>query len=357
MTATELDALVSCADPIRSLNDLNSDFLPRAVQRLNAYAMPNRMRVFDTDPLPRNQRNLTDFRTRVGNLLEWELANALRDVLLLDNQDQWRLMNVVANRFPDLEFRGIGGQRGLRLEVKAVDVIAEEKAANFDTLLKDIRAGGDFVVVLVWQWQYEATSASRFPFVICAVALDANTLAKIRDSYWLAQPPPGTLTARQGFDIRFAVNCSGANYNQEEGNVGKLMRLAEESFRPQFPPELVATETFRDYLDLKNRIISEGLREMSEILGRAWGGSRKEASVNGSDFTAVYERAGATLLIRGGASMPTYAAAAKEARHLSNCAAVVILSGKFTWGVYRPSGERLGKGRKPDEARNLLENL
>jgi hypothetical protein len=357
MTALPIDALVSCAEPSESLKELNADVLPKAVQRLNAHALPNRMRVFDTDPLPTNQRNLTDFRTRVGNLLEWELANALRDELLIESQGEWRLMNIVANRFPDLEFRSLRGQRGLRLEIKAVDVTAEEKAANFDTLIKDIRAGQDYVVVLVWKWKRDLTTASRFPFVICAVALEASVLAKIRDSSWLSQPPPSTRKARQGFDIRFAVNCSGDNYNQEEGNLGKLMRLAEASDRPHLLPAACGTDTFREYLGLKDRIIIEGLREMADILGVAWGGALEGASVANASFRAIYEKAGARIVINGSASMPAYAAAVRCAKDVANCVAVVLLNGKFAWRVYRPTGERLGDGQKPGEAKTLLENL
>lgn len=43
----------------------------------------------------------------------------------------------------------------MRIEVKCLQSMAEEKSANFDTLIKDINPQTDFVVVFLWEWDYK----------------------------------------------------------------------------------------------------------------------------------------------------------------------------------------------------------
>ena len=55
-----------------------------------------------SDVVPANQRNLTDVRTRMGVLLEYELGKAITHLLTEEVRKKLSLTYVIANRFPDL---------------------------------------------------------------------------------------------------------------------------------------------------------------------------------------------------------------------------------------------------------------
>lgn len=357
MTSEEILRCLRGADRAAAFEYLNSELLPRAVERMNRDALPVRLAVFDTDRLPSNQRNLTDVRTRVGNLLEWELGLAVGIEAAVHVNDQLRLVYVVANRFPDFEFRGIDGSRGLRLEVKAVDVVAEEKAANFDTLLKDIRAGCDYVVTMIWRLHRPNGALLRFPYVECAIALDAEHLAKMRDIYWLNTPPPTAASARQGFDLRFPINCSGDAFNKEEGNAGKLMRLFDPRFEKYLPDEIRRSPTLPKYFQLRERIVQGGFRQIAGRLGGAFGGVRVAENFTGTGASIVFERGGRHLVILGDAEKPSRATALAVGGAHRPVAAVLVLNEKFQWSAYREDGVRLGEDRKPEAAERLVRSL
>ena len=135
--------------------------------------------------------------------------------------------NVVANRFPDFEVRSRTGQRGLRIEVKCIQCVAEEKSANFDVLKKDLDPRSDFVIVFLWEWFFDESSISwdRAPKMIRAFVLHAHSLAVLRDERWLSRPPHQAGEAFQGFDLRFAVTARNSSYSEEQGNYGKLLRI------------------------------------------------------------------------------------------------------------------------------------
>ena len=188
--------------------------------------MPLAVTLFPDDVLPTNQRNLTDVRTRIGILLEYEFAKAVTASLPPEVKEQGvALTYVIANQFPDLAFRGADGQIGVRFEMKAIETIAEEKAANFATLIKDIRKDTDFVVVLLWEWRKHKSGDKKFPHIDNYFVMDAYQLAQMRDCNWLNNPPSKLQSTRQGFDLTFAVNAKPDSYNKEEGNFGKLMRI------------------------------------------------------------------------------------------------------------------------------------
>jgi hypothetical protein len=357
MSKPNLNDMLGGANRDATITYLNDELLPMAVRHLNDVSVPLRMLVFDGDPLPSNQRNLTDVRTRVGNLLEWELGYSISNILRLDAHPEWRLVQVVANKFPDLEFRKTDGTRGIRLEVKAVDVAAEEKSANFDTLVKDIRAGYDYVVTLVWRWHRTAGNCYRHPYVEAVVAMDAEHLSKMRDTYWLSTPPESATIARQGFDLRFAVSCSGANFNQEEGNLGKLMRLFDSGYEAKLPDDVRLASTLNYYYTLKARIVVEGGLDVGRRFGAAWKGVEESRVIDGTRVTIVFCRRGCRFVVVSDSEKPRVATAVEIASSQAGCVGVVALNEKFNWTVYSSDGRRLATGKKPHEAEAYLELL
>jgi hypothetical protein len=356
MSEVEVERLMG-SDRVRTLGFLNDDLLPRAVRRMNRDALPARLAVFDSDPLPSNQRNLTDVRTRVGNLLEWELGIAISAELAPFTAERLRLAYVVSNRFPDFEFRTSEGLRGVRIEVKAVDLVAEEKAANFDTLIKDIRTGQDYVVVMVWRFHRPERAAFRHPFVENVIALDAEHLAKMRDTYWLNTPPKSAEDARQGFDLRYPVNCSGNAFNKEEGNAGKLMRLFDPAFASLLPSEVRGCATLGHYSRLRELVLQGGFRVIAQRIGVAYRGLLETETLTGTAAHYVYCRSGQRLVVMADAEKPARKAALAAAVGYRNVCAILVLNEKFQWTAYRDDGVRLGEARKPEEAEELIRYL
>ena len=269
--------------PGEVLECLKDDLLPKAVKQMNEHMLPREVQLLPDDKLqlPTNQRNLTDFRTRIGTLLEYELAQAINASLPTEVRDAGLVMTyVVANQFPDLAFRTGTGKLGVRFEVKAIQTVAEEKSANFSTLIKDIRKGTDFVVVLLWEWNQHPTKHLEFPRINAVFVMDAYHLAHMRDCYWLNNPPKSLQSARQGFDLTFAVNAKGNSFNEEEHNLGKLMRIFDPNYESYLPAEVRKSETLQIYYQFTKEATRLGLLQIGQKItaAAATGGSQAVVS-------------------------------------------------------------------------------
>ncbi|MDZ8184231.1 MAG: N-6 DNA methylase [Nostoc sp. ChiSLP02] len=256
------------SNPLDTLSWLTDFFLPEVVKRLNETDVRRRLGIYAGEKIPENERNLTDVRNRVSLIIEYELARLATRILEDYEIEDIFWSYVVANRFPDLEVRTSSGSRGLRVEVKCLQTIAEEKSANFDTLRKDIHPRTDFVIVFAWDWRAdpEGVTWDRAPFIHHAYAFHASSLALLRDWYWLNCPPKDLGNGLQGFDLRYAVNCKGGKYNEEEGNYGKLLRIWQEGFQYEPPESDIVHRTIADYLAFKNGVIKAGLDTLAHLL-------------------------------------------------------------------------------------------
>ena len=220
--------IVAEQPPSQTLEWLDDVLLPDICQRLDDESCRKRLGLYSGERIPENERNLTDVRNRVSLILEYEFARVLNDVAIEAGIDDAFVSYVVANRFPDLEVREDAGGCGLRIEMKCLQTVAEEASANFDALLKDIDETRDYVVVLLWEWDYvvgDAVQWDRAPRIQGAYVFHARSLAIIRDHYWLSRPPSDPGSGVQGFDLRYAITSSSKGFKQEEGNYGKLLRI------------------------------------------------------------------------------------------------------------------------------------
>lgn len=262
MTKDELLTMLGAtASPVEIAQWLRADFLPMLATRFNQDDSRKRLGLYQGERIPDNERNLTDVRNRVSLIIEYELARVANDMLTEAGITELFWSYVVANRFPDLEIRRADGTRRLRVEVKCLQSIAEEKSANFDTLKKDINPTTDFVVVFVWEWGYGdscAYSWDRSPRILQCYVFNAMALAELRDAYWLNRPPENLGNGFQGFDLRYGVNCTNGRYAEEEGNYGKLLRIWQADFahRPQMTP--VRQDTEAEYLRFRQEVILHG---------------------------------------------------------------------------------------------------
>lgn len=202
MTATQLrNFLLGRRSPLETLDFLSNEFLPAVVERLNESSTRRLIALYGGDRVPENERNLTDVRNRISLLIEYKMAWIGNEITQAYGVAEVFWANVVANRFPDLEIRNNQGFLGLRIEVKCLQAVAKEKAANFDTLKKDLHLNTDYVVVFIWEWFGEQNSASwdRAPKILRAFVFQASSLAELRDYAWLETPPNTLGNGFQGF--------------------------------------------------------------------------------------------------------------------------------------------------------------
>jgi hypothetical protein len=259
------DMLLAHGGPIKVAESMRAEFLPALIERLNTPDARRRLALYSGDRIPENERNLTDVRNRVSLIIEYELARFANDILAEHGITDIFWCYVVANRFPDLEVRDSSGKRHLRIEVKCLQSIAEEKSANFDTLKKDIHPDTDFVVVFVWEWDYDTKTYSwnRAPRILSHFVFHAYSLASLRDQYWLNRPPAKLAGGYQGFDLRYAVNCTKGVYNQEEGNYGKLLRIWQQDFPHRLPQSDLLDDTEREYVRFRSEVVFAGFQQLT----------------------------------------------------------------------------------------------
>lgn len=342
--------LLACVPATDILAVLSEEFMPKVVEQLNATDTRRRMALYGGDRIPENQRNLTDVRNRMALLIEYKLAwignNILTDMGIRDIF--WA--NIVANRFPDLEIRDKNGRRGIRIEVKCLEDIAEEKSANFDTLKKDLHPSTDFIVVFLWKWCREQTEIvwDRAPKVLDAFLFHASSLAELRDYNWLKSPPRNLKRGYQGYDFRFAVNYRKGKYNKEEGNYGKLLRIwpLKAVYEPNQTPLL--RETIKSYRIFEQQVIWSGFKTLaSNALKKQSGKEKIVALLNGKKEVGLRNRTLGIILKR-------LAPTTKEQREIckkSKLKKIVIMSDKYSWSYSKFENSQLvisGKGRKPN---------
>ena len=276
MDKTEVQQMLTAnASALELSTWLRNTYFPQIMQRFNAEISRKRFGLYQNEQIPANERNLTDVRTRMGVLIEFELARISNELLpeLGINDIFWSY--VVANRFPDLEIRKNSGERLLRLEIKCLQCIAEEKSANFDTLRKDIDPNTDFLVVCLWDWTSEGNQNCQWdnaPQIMKVYVFHAHSLAVLRDTYWLNKPPAKLGDGYQGFDIRFAVTCSNGVFSKEQGNYGKLTRIWKKGFEHRPVESDVLLDTESAYLIFQDEIVKSGFdilakRQLSQLTG------------------------------------------------------------------------------------------
>jgi len=359
MNAEQMRAFLSGGqEPKATLDFLADEFIPAVVERLNEPGTRRRMALYGGDRIPENERNLTDVRNRMSLLIEYKLAWISNDVLEAHGIRDLFWTNVVANRFPDLELRDDRGRRGVRVEVKCLQAIAEEKSANFDTLKKDLNPNADYIVVFIWEWFSDQAAIfwDRAPKVLRAFVFHASSLAELRDYNWLDNPPNDLGGGFQGFDLRYAVNCRQGRYNQEEGNYGKLLRIwnDEITYRPGLTELLEST--IATYQEFEDFTVWSGFEVLALYLLRLRGGAEPEPILfNG---TRVGCRSGPLAIVFRRRIIGTVEQ--RELVRKEGLERLIVMSDKYQWVEARMIEgrlERCADGRKPKHlAHRLLGN-
>ncbi len=338
--------------PGATLSWLRSTLGPWLIDRLGSDEIRRRLGLYRGDRIPSNERNLTDSRNRVSLIVEYELAAGMNEFLAAGGHDDPRVAYVVANRFPDLETRSASGECGLRFEVKCVEALAEEPSANFDTLLKDIDAERDFLIVCIWEWDAARDSVAwdQAPLVTDIFFLHARSLAIMRDETWLGRPPAAVGSGHQGFDLRFAVTHNDkAGYKEEEGNVGKLLRIWRDGAEPPAHWPKLTSETIAEYVRMCAVHADRGfsavaVRYLPDLGGEA---ALSPVIVDGRE---VGLRCGGAVLVRKDAFDPPLTrdrrAALRASEPFRNAEQVIEVGPKLRCQVWGDDG-RVPLGVKP----------
>ncbi len=344
--------LLDEGEPFDKLCWLAEVFLPELVNHLNNNDVRRRLGIYAGEKIPENERNLTDVRNRISLIFEYELARLATHILEEHGIQDFFWTYVVANRFPDLEVRQSSGVRGLRIEVKCLQSISEEKSANFDTLKKDFHPKSDFIVVLLWEWKHDSEGIywDRAPFVHQAFAFHASSLAFLRDWYWLNQPPNDIGDGFQGFDLRYAVNCKNGKYKQEEGNYGKLLRIWQENFK--YPPmnSNLIDRTIKDYLTFKSQAIKTGFDSLAHLILPKLSRNLAVVSILYQNKNVGWQSGDICFLLKSLIPIQKeQVAIIQEVKAYK----VYILTGKYAWTEYEFDGSKLNKIRNGDKPKNI----
>lgn len=339
--------LVGREHPSATLEFLDRTLLPVTVRDLNQFTYQRRIALYPGDLLPTNERNLTDVRTRMGQLIEYLFSTVGNDFLATHGISDLAWTNVVAHRFPDLEVRDGLGQRGIRIEIKCLQSLAEEKAANFDTLKKDLHPQTDYVVVFIWEWSNEPTIGGwdSAPRILKAFAFHACSLAHLRDYHWLQNPPRSVSGGFQGFDLRYPLNCTSGSYNVEEGNLGKLMRIWKRDIEP--PPRVddLLQQTIETFVDFEEYAVWKGFSAIAKTRLSRLEHSENRPILVGSRVVG-YHAGDIAVLFRRRADT-------KQQREITvryKLQRLVVMNDKYGWTNYRVVSGKLqktGSGKKP----------
>lgn len=349
MTAIQLrDYLMGRADAENTWAFLTDQFMPEIVKRLNDVGTRRRMALYGGDRVPENERNLTDVRNRMSLLIEYKLAWTANDILKDAGIDDVFWTNVVANRFPDLEVRDLKGARGIRVEVKCLEAIAEEKSANFETLKKDIDPNADFVAVFVWEWFRDkaAIAWDRAPKILRVFIFHASSLAELRDYNWLSNPPGDLGGGYQGYDLRWAVNCRQGVYNEEEGNYGKLLRIWNEQAKYGGKITPLLKKTIDLHGEFEDFALWSGFEVLSGELLNKVEGDDVSVMKEGEKITGYRKGEFGIVFKRRANSQDDQ----KQVASKNKLKRMIVLSDKYQWidiGVEGNSLERIADGKKP----------
>ena len=252
-------------EPVELVAWFRSAYMEQIIGRLNTDDVRRRLALHPGDVTPTNERNLTDVRNRISLILEYELARISNELLEQSGEHDLYWSYVVSNRYPDLEARWRDGRKALRIEMKCLQSVAEEKAANFDALIKDLDPRSDMVVVLLWEWKNDESDYKWkcAPWIEGHFVFHARSLAKLRDHYWLNRPPASLGDGYQGFDLRYGVTCRNGMYSEEEGNYGKLMRIWNDDVEPKLELDDLLASTESEYFRMRRSVVDVGFNRVA----------------------------------------------------------------------------------------------
>lgn len=224
-----LDLLRQAPLNIRAIAEYFDDLTARAVAKVNADFMANRMFKSPTsvEPLPLDARHLADYRTRIGMMLEYAASTEMHRILQAETGGALFLTFVWYNTYPDFVVRDAAANSLLRMEMKAVDALSDEQAAKFGTLLDDIWTDRDMLVLFGWHIDdlvKDGKPYGQVPHVFSSLVVPAVDLAEERDRRLI-------ITGGEIRKGQVLVPGRAGKLVPDPGNFGKFKRLVHPSRR------------------------------------------------------------------------------------------------------------------------------
>jgi hypothetical protein len=205
------------------IDALNVHWLPAATLRYNAEVGLRYFGRPSSESLPTEPKRLTEFRGRMGGLIEYAYGVTLDDLLQQNYGQDLRLSFVVASQYPDFYARNAAGEIFLKLEAKTLHDESGEYSARFDVPATQIESTDDILLYMAWQWKSAKLAGFEltYPAVIEALAVPALEIAEERDRHLALRG--GHLDANN----RPLVPPS----NNVDSNYGKINRIVHKDRR------------------------------------------------------------------------------------------------------------------------------
>lgn len=186
MTARLMDLIANRrADPQAVIDELNRSYVPSARTRYNSEFGPRYFGRPPVEPVPTDPRRLTDFRSRLGALIEYGLGVTLDALFQEDFGPGLRWSFVVANQYPDFYVRDLPGGILLRIDCKLLHDESDEYSARFALPVADIAPEEDLLLYGAWQWRTMSWGGHPlvYPHVLELLVVPAIDVAEERDRH------------------------------------------------------------------------------------------------------------------------------------------------------------------------------
>lgn len=173
------------AGPDPLVEALNASLLRGAITRYNSEFGPRYFGRPPSEPIPTEPRRLTEFRTRIGPLIEYGLGVTIDAMLEEDYHEDLRLSFVPATRFPDFYVRNAVGEILLRIDAKALHDESAEYSARFDLTVDEIQPLDDLLLYIAWAWDEIAPAGYPlvYPKILEGLVVPAIDIAEERDRH------------------------------------------------------------------------------------------------------------------------------------------------------------------------------
>lgn len=244
---------------------LNTQVFPNIVEEFNHGDAADRLTRLtqDVEPVPNHSRNVTEVRSRVGLLLEFNLGIVIEEYL----PDEHVVSYGASQAHTDLVLRGPDRKPTIRLEVKAIEDIAEEKAASYEDMVHSIDPQNDVLAIFTWGWKVDHTNGTetRIPQLYDLRAFEMKEISMARDLLWMQDSNRGN---KNMMDISMPVIQKGSEeLKEEEGNMGKLTRIVDQDDlenNPELKSQLKFDELQR-YIQYMSFCKGIGITRASEL--------------------------------------------------------------------------------------------
>ena len=214
---------------IDEITDFVSTLMPQAVMKVNSIFSPRQLAKQDrkTERLPIAKRQLSEYRTRLGTMLEYALSTQMDALIEKTFGKDLRITFAVAHQYPDFFVRDEHLAPSIRIEMKAVDADSDEQAARFEVLSSLILGDKDVVIVVGWEWVTDRLAngtAFEYPAIFSFVIVPAAELARERDQSVVLRG--GRIETDQ---ILVPSKSNPDELTRDKGNAGKILRLIHKS--------------------------------------------------------------------------------------------------------------------------------